>query len=396
MSRRVDPTLPARLKKMGLFDNDKCFNCGQCTAVCSLTQEGYVYPRKDIRLLQMGLSDALVERVEPWLCYYCGDCTTTCPREANPAEQMMTLRRFLTSAYDWTGLAWKFYTNKAWEIGALVVLALIVIALFVIPNLLNPGTINWTALEGGVAVSSFADVSWVHLGDMIMLGLLSVLLLSNIYRMGRRILGSAGVAIPPVLFLTEAYNLVVHFLTQKRFGQCKDKQTYWFVHLFLVTGYAIMFLLVVVFLSSLQADTGLNWTTIPGYYATFALLYASIYFLRGRMKKSDEVNRHSTFSDWLFPSLLFATALTGILMHVFRYYMTWPAATYIMYVIHMAIAVPMLMVEVPFSKWSHLAYRPFAIYFGNVRAKALAAAGKAKPGRLGVSPTVANVWEVQP
>jgi len=27
---------------------------------------------------------------------------------------------------------------------------------------------------------------------------------------------------------------------------------------------------------------------------------------------------------------------------------------------------PMLMIEVPFSKWSHLAYRPFAIYFNNL------------------------------
>jgi hypothetical protein len=26
----------------------------------------------------------------------------------------------------------------------------------------------------------------------------------------------------------------------------------------------------------------------------------------------------------------------------------------------------MLMIEVPFSKWSHLAYRPFAIYFDRV------------------------------
>jgi quinone-modifying oxidoreductase subunit QmoC len=33
----------------------------------------------------------------------------------------------------------------------------------------------------------------------------------------------------------------------------------------------------------------------------------------------------------------------------------------------MAVLVPMLAVEVPFSKWSHLAYRPFAIYFSELR-----------------------------
>jgi len=48
------------------------------------------------------------------------------------------------------------------------------------------------------------------------------------------------------------------------------------------------------------------------------------------------------------------------------------AATYYSYVIHLAVLVPMIMVEVPFSKWSHLAYRPFAIYFANVKKAALA------------------------
>jgi quinone-modifying oxidoreductase subunit QmoC len=31
----------------------------------------------------------------------------------------------------------------------------------------------------------------------------------------------------------------------------------------------------------------------------------------------------------------------------------------------------MLVLEVPFGKWSHLAYRPFAIYFQALKASAL-------------------------
>jgi hypothetical protein len=53
-----------------------------------------------------------------------------------------------------------------------------------------------------------------------------------------------------------------------------------------------------------------------------------------------------------------------------------PMATYYTYVAHMAILVPMIMIEVPFSKWSHLAYRPFAIYFANLRKAALKAQEK--------------------
>jgi hypothetical protein len=43
------------------------------------------------------------------------------------------------------------------------------------------------------------------------------------------------------------------------------------------------------------------------------------------------------------------------------------------------VVVPMLVLEVPFSKWSHLAYRPLAMYFSKVRAEALARVPEAIP-----------------
>ncbi|MEE9465655.1 MAG: hypothetical protein V3W14_08820, partial [Candidatus Neomarinimicrobiota bacterium] len=42
---------------------------------------------------------------------------------------MMTIRRFLTAQYDWTGLSAKFYKSKAWEIGSLFSVGLFVLAL---------------------------------------------------------------------------------------------------------------------------------------------------------------------------------------------------------------------------------------------------------------------------
>ena len=45
--------------------------------------------------------------------------------------------------------------------------------------------------------------------------------------------------------------------------------------------------------------------------------------------------------------------------------------TYVPYVVHLAIAAPMLVVEVPFGKWAHLLYRPLAIYIAAVKRTAL-------------------------
>ena len=47
-------------------------------------------------------------------------------------------------------------------------------------------------------------------------------------------------------------------------------------------------------------------------------------------------------------------------------------AANISYIVHLAAVVPMLALEVPFSKWSHLAYRPLGMYLADVRAEALA------------------------
>jgi hypothetical protein len=52
-------------------------------------------------------------------------------------------------------------------------------------------------------------------------------------------------------------------------------------------------------------------------------------------------------------------------------------ANYI-YILHMMGVVPMLVLEVPFSKWGHLAYRPYAMYLAAVQADVLAEREAAK------------------
>ena len=50
-----------------------------------------------------------------------------------------------------------------------------------------------------------------------------------------------------------------------------------------------------------------------------------------------------------------------------------PLAGNVVYVLHMMVAVPMLVLEVPFSKWAHLVYRPLAMYFAAMRRDVLRA-----------------------
>ena len=274
---------------------------------------------------------------------------------------MMAARRYLTGMYDWTGLGKKFYTSPAWEIGAVALVGLFVVALFAL--------FHGPVITDHVELNTFAPVKWVEIGDWILGGILVSLLLSNGWRMSRWVMGAGkGVDVPFSLYLRKLPAFFEHFATQKKWRECEGPNTRWLKHFLLVTGYVTMMVLVIVFLRWFQTDEIVPFyrpTRLLGYYATAALLYVTGDFLLGRLRKRDTIHKFSEPTDWLFLVLLFLVALTGILVHVFRL-AGFPLATYSTYVVHMAIVVPMLVVEVPFGKWGHMFYRPFAAYLAAV------------------------------
>ena len=94
MAVRANPRLVDDLQRYGAEDVSKCFHCGNCTAACQLSENSFLFPRRAMRALQMGLEDRLRSSLDPWLCYYCGDCSEQCPRGADPGETMMSVRRW--------------------------------------------------------------------------------------------------------------------------------------------------------------------------------------------------------------------------------------------------------------------------------------------------------------
>ena len=376
MSYTINLEFKKELKKYGAGKWNECFHCGNCTAICPLTENGFLFPRKSIRAIQMGLDQKIESNIDPWLCYYCGECSETCPRDANPGELMMTLRRYLTAAYDWTGLSKKFYTSTKWEFGAIGFLFLLVVSIFLV--FLPPSSQIFTKPEtfinpeGGVMINHMVDgisanqfVHLIHYGDWVMAALVAFFLITNILNMYYKvILKDHSVKIPIKTYLSEFWQLIYNFAVQPKFSKCDDK-SYWSGHLFLMTGYTIMFIVIVAILPLFQIEEikpWYHWQRLLGYYATFGILYFLTVVSIGRIKKKDVKLKYSHPSDWIFIIMLALTSISGILVHVFRI-TGFPVLTYVSYVAHLAILVPMIMIEVPFSKWSHLAYRPFAAYF---------------------------------
>jgi hypothetical protein len=287
---------------------------------------------------------------------------------------MMVMRRYLTSKYDWTGFARKFYTSESFEILAVAIVGILIGLALWIFHASNPNMEH-------AHLNSVWPAGAIEIADLVMAFILTVLLLSNTWRCVKFVMGDLLTRIPLRMYIQQAWHLVTHFITQKQFGECTDNMQ-WLVHLLIMTGYSTAFMLVAIFLAGGLEVVGLAWEPIRfqrdviypiwhpmrllGYYATFAILYGTTYAIIGRLKKSKAPYKNSHGTDWMFLILLQLTTLTGIFIHFTRL-LDWPLTTYILYVVHLMVAVPMLVLEVPFAKWAHLAFRPVVLFLTKVK-----------------------------
>lgn len=372
---RVDPGLLLELKRYGAEKVEACFNCGNCTAICPLTNDEHLYPRNMIRLAQVGLKDRLLASTDPWLCYYCGDCSETCPKGAEPGEMMMALRRWLTAQYDRSGHGARFYTSERSVWFAALRAAGVTLAFFLALHLLGLGQV----VSDRVELNAFAPVMWVWGFVLLHFAYLGWRVLSNAANMFRLTTKSAleGKRVPLSLYLGEFRAFMQHFITQKRWRDCSEAdRSRWFKHLVLVSGYVTMLTLIVGLLWWFQTDNlyplyhPQRWL---GYLATIALIYASTEALLGRRRKKEQIHRYSQPTDWLFPAFILTGAITGILVHIFRYFGAvnawWAWPTYGMYAFHVMAMIAMLDTEVGVGKWAHMIYRPLAMYIEAIKVK---------------------------
>lgn len=363
-----DPTLVKRLKEFGAFDVDACFDCGNCTAVCPLSNGKTAFPRKMITYAQLGLEGKLLATPDMWLCDYCGECTKTCPRQAEPSEFMMAVRRFAISRYTPTPVSRMMLTSKAFMLAFMAVAALIPLALAATLKLpTGPQALNMFA---------FIPEDWIHYTGIGIGVAIGVAVLAGIVRMYRRIaagmqeegLNGPGVAgwlrgLVPTIFKDS--------LVQSRSADCKEDPSArerltgrWFNHLTIVWGFL-----------GLLASTTLRFLVVPtngavvpltdpvrllGTVSGILLSYGTLAMMVERLWKTDESTKHTQFTDWVFLVLLFLTGASGFVLEAASYGGSVWLVDYAL-VAHLVVVFELL-ISAPFTKLAHVLYRPFAIW----------------------------------
>lgn len=373
-----DPTLLAEIRRYGKFDPTGCYQCGSCTISCDLVGDSVTFPRRSIRFALLGLRQPLVENLDPWVCHDCGDCSIVCPRQSEPRISMQTLRRFLCVQYDWTGIASKLLQSKAWYLGSLFSVALIVLFLIV-------GYHLWYV---GMAAKDFTTTAFGldHMFPLITYYTLTVmllpllLLLSRVFRIWRLTMGGERPARAPLfLYALEAWVYVYQSVSDSLMRKCPEKGR-WLGHWMLATGVVMMLTIKTFALRWFQTDKLYplyHPQRLIGYLATGLILYGLGDIFVGRLRAQKEIYKESSFQDLIFPILLVLTVLSGLAAHTLRY-AGFALACHFTYALHVIIVTPMLLVEMSFGKWSHMVYRPLALYFLAVREKAAQQAAAAE------------------
>ncbi len=343
---RINPEFTDELKKYGAFDANACYNCGNCTAVCTLSDEENSFPRKMVRYSVLGLEGEIKAFVDPWLCYYCGDCSATCPREADPGELMMSLRRWLTAKYDWTGLSGLLYKSLTASITAFVLIAAIVV---------------WFGASEHFHLETI--MHYGHLFELIAISFVFVVILvPNIIHMWWFIIYKPGIKAPLSAYFKAIGELIVHMFTQKRALGCDDNQFRWFEHFILVLGY-LSLLFTTVFLDWFSTQS--LFIIILGYVESAIIFVVTFDFVRHRIKKDMEISKHTHPSDWFFVIWLFMMGLTAFIVRLFIDVAILDTNVW-MYLVQLIVLVQWAVIIVPFGKWTHFLYRSFAMYFHRI------------------------------
>jgi hypothetical protein len=378
-----DPTLLADIRRYGKFDTTGCYQCGSCTLSCDLVENSVTFPRRSIRFALLGLRQPLVASLEPWVCHDCGDCSIVCPRQSEPRISMITLRRFLSAQYEWTGLGGKLYQSDAWYLGSLLLVAVLTIAVIVGYHLwyLALGTRDFASNSMGLGLDHMFPTMTYYTLAVILLPLL--LLVSRVIHIWRLTMGSEGQPRVPVsAYVAEWRTYVFQSVTQAMLRKCPQKGR-WLGHWLLALGTTMMLAIKVFALRWFQTDNIYplyNPQRWIGYLAAGCILYGIGDLSVGRWRAKKEIYKETHFHDMVFPVLIILTVLSGLTAHTLRY-LGFALACHYAYALHVIIATPMLVIEMSFGKWSHMVYRPLALYFLAVRDRATqqVPAGEAVP-----------------
>lgn len=361
MAITVDPSLLRELKRHGAFDISACFHCGNCTAVCPLSDEVGNFPRRMIRLGQIGDRARLLENPDTWLCYYCGECSDTCPRQAEPGEYMAAVRRYAIATAEPTGLARFMYGSTLGLLLMTVVFGITLGAFLVAVR--SPSQVQHWLFR----LVSYQTIHNVGLGVMVLTVLSAVISAGNVLR---RFLRNAPKITAPAIAMA-CRRTMVELLTMKRHrDETPTPGQPWYrnaatVHLTIMWGFLGLLLattLDFVFIVLLPLHITTFWPArVIGTVSGVVMLAGVTAAIVRRVTKAEKNVTRTDPVDWWLLWVLFVLAITGFWLEIVVTIRSASPIHDIVLLVHAALAMELVLLAT-FTKLAHVIYRPLALF----------------------------------
>lgn len=381
MSARVDPSLMLEMSEFGALATEKCLNCGNCTAICTLSKDDDGFPRRVIRWVQLGMKDALLGSKELWLCFNCGDCSETCPQQAEPANLMSAARCYAIAQYAPFKIGGLF-CRRPWLGGLIASLMVLFFGAFIYSG-------HQVMASEGLRLFGFIPYELIHNVGVAAITLIGLISLITVASMISRIARANDLSLRH-FFIGSRMNglqalwdaVMVQSLAQKRYREeCEARaeakawyRSKWFVHA--ATMWGFLGLLSATILDYLLDIVGIKatGTWVPLWYPTrligtlsgLLFMYGASVLLYERWRRVDKAHSFSRPSDWLFLMLLWVSGFTGFVIEIALYLPGAPIWGYWVFVFHVAVSLTLLLL-LPFTKFAHAVYRIVALYVHALR-----------------------------
>lgn len=362
----MDLSFSEEIKRYGSEDFYTCYSCGNCTAVCSLTEKNANFPRMMIRHGMLGLKDEILSSKELWLCYACGDCTETCPRQADPGHYMAALRRYAIAYYEPTGLTRLIFKSNPFAIVLTIILSFI-LGLFLFTLKPDHEVARW--------IFKWLPFDVVHDMGMVIFILTGISMVIGLFNMFRHLSGKNQPAKERRnSFFQIMRHLADEFGTFRRYQKCdREEESFWQTKPWYVRPWAIHWTIMWGFLGLLAATTldfifkdpamKIWWPSrILGTVAGLLMMYGATLALWYRFKRITKSYSESHLADWMFLGFLWVAGLTGFWLEIAVAFDSDSVVNHVTFLIHTVISMELVLLFA-FSKFAHAIYRPLALFF---------------------------------
>ncbi len=334
---------------------NQCMQCGTCSAVCSLAPAERPFPRKEMIWAGWGLKEKLIGNVDVWLCYQCGDCSTSCPRDVKPADVIAAIRQKTYGHYIRPRFLGKLVSEPA-----LLPLAIAIPVVVIVLILSMAGTFKIP--EGPVDYSAFFPHMWLNSTFTAITFLFYFMAFRGIGAFWKEMKkltpppdGDSG-RIP-------LFGVLGEIFSHSSFSGCGSGQVRKVAHMMLFFGFGLLVLVTLYAIwASLTHQYPLPLTNpfkIAGNLASL-MIYTGLGIMAMQRLTNREVFGKSSYPDWLLLASIGLLTLSGTLVEMARFG-NWSIA-YHLYFFHL-VAVWFVIIYLPFTKLGHILYRTTALLY---------------------------------